>query len=496
MEGAVAAAATATTAATGRRRPVVLYPSPGMGHLVSMTELGKILGARGLPVTIVVVDPPYNKGATGPFLAGVSASNPCITFHRLPPTTATSVVGSVRTKHHEGLTFEAIRACNPLLRDFLAASSPPPAVLVVDFFCSVALAVARELGVPGYFFYTSGAEVLAFFLYLPVLHATTTADFKDMGEELVRVPGIPPFPATHAILPLMERDDAAYEGFLSASAELSRCHGVIVNTFVSLERRAVEAVAEGLCTPPGLPTPPVVCIGPLIKSKEVLGEGGEECLAWLDAQPEGSVVFLCFGSIGRFSAEQIREVAVGLEASGQRFLWVVRAPPAAGGGEDPARKLVGKPAEPDLGALLPEGFLARTEGRGLVVKSWAPQRDVLAHAAVGGFVTHCGWNSVLEAVMAGVPMVAWPLYAEQRLNRVFLEEEMRLAVAVEGYDGEGELVAAEEVAAKVRWLMESDGGRALRERTLAAMRQAHDALREGGESEAALARLVDEWRRI
>ncbi|CAO2171124.1 unnamed protein product [Urochloa humidicola] len=488
MEGATAAAGAATAAAAMGKRPVVLYPSPGMGHLVSMIELGKILGARGLPVTIVVVDPPYSTSATGPFLAGVSSANPCISFHRLP----TSAVPPVRTKHHEGLTFEAIRACNPHLRDFLASSSPPPAVLILDFFCSVALSVARDLDIPGYFFFTSGAEVLAFFLYLPVLHAGCEKDYKDMGEELVHVPGIPPFPATHAILPLMERDDAAYDGFLSASAELSRAHGVIVNTFRSLEPRAVEAVAAGLCTPPGLPTPPVVCIGPLIKSKEVLGEGGEECLAWLNAQPEGSVVFLCFGSIGRFSAEQIREVAVGLEDSGQRFLWVVRAPP---GGEDQARKLVGKPAEPDLGALLPEGFLARTEGRGLVVKSWAPQRDVLAHAAVGGFVTHCGWNSVLEAVMAGVPMVAWPLYAEQRLNRVFLEEEMRLAVAVEGYDGEGELVAAEEVAKKVRWLMESDGGRALRERTLAAMRQAHDALRDGGESEAALARLVDEWRR-
>ena len=102
---------------------------------------------------------------------------------------------------------------------------------------------------------------------------------------------------------------------------------------------------------------------------------------------------------------------------------------------------------------------------------------------------------MLEAVMEGVPMLAWPLYAEQRMNRVFLEEEMRLAVAVEGYDSESGLVAAEEVAAKVRWLMESDGGRALRERTLAAMRQAHDALRQGGESEAALAWLVDEWRR-
>ncbi|KAG2591010.1 UDP-glycosyltransferase 88A1-like [Panicum virgatum] len=474
-------------AAAAGRRPVLLYPSPGMGHLVSMIELGQILGARGLPVTILVIDPPYDAGATGPFLAGVSAASPSISFHRLPKVER---LAPVKTKHHEGLTFEAIRASNPGLREFLAAASPAPAALIVDFFCSVALEVARDLGVPGYFFFTSGAEVLAFFLYLPVLHAQAAAEFQDMGEELVRVPGIPPFPATHAILPLMERDDAAYEGFLSCSAEFCRCDGVIVNTFRLLERRAVEAVVAGRCTPPGLPTPPVHCIGPLIKSQEVLGEGGEECLAWLDAQPEASVVFLCFGSIGRFSAEQIREVAAGLEASGQRFLWVVRAPPS----DDPARKYDKSP-EPDLDALLPEGFLARTKDRGLVVKSWAPQRDVLAHAAVGGFVTHCGWNSVLEAVMAGVPMLAWPLYAEQRMNRVFLEEEMRLAVAVEGYDSESGLVAAEEVAAKVRWLMESDGGRALRERTLAAMRQAHDALRQGGESEAALAGLVDEWRR-
>ncbi|EMS65075.1 Anthocyanidin 5,3-O-glucosyltransferase [Triticum urartu] len=159
------------------------------------------------------------------------------------------------------------------------------------------------------------------------------------------------------------------------------------------------------------------------------------------------------------------------KASGKRFLWVVRSPP----NDDPAKKFE-EPPEPDLDALLPEGFLDRTKGTGLVVKSWAPQRDVLAHGAVGGFVTHCGWNSVLEAVMAGVPMLAWPLYAEQRMNRVFLEEELGLAVAVDGYGKE--MVEADEVAAKVRWLIDSDGGRVLRERTTAAMGRAREALRE------------------
>ncbi|XP_039824351.1 UDP-glycosyltransferase 88A1-like [Panicum virgatum] len=487
MEGA-ANATTTTTAAGPPKRQVVLYPTPGMGHLFAMVELGRAIAARGLAVTIVVVDPPYDTGAPGPFFAGVSAANPSISFHRVPKADDLPPVAS---KHYEALIVEAVRAANPHLRALLAAAARPtrPAALVVDMFSGAALDVAGELGVPAYFFFTSGAACLAFFLHLPALHARTAASFRDMGEQLVRVPGVPPFPATHAIHATMDRGDAAYGAFMDAAAALCRCRGVIVNTFRSLEPRAVDAVVAGRCAPPGQPTPPVHCVGPLIKSLE-FAEGGGECLPWLDKQPKASVVFLCFGSLGRFSAEQTRELAAGLEASGQRFLWVVRAPPGGDSEDDPARKFQ-KPPEPDLGALLPDGFLRRTRARGLVVKSWAPQRDVLAHGSVGGFVTHCGWNSVLEAVMAGVPMLGLPLHAEQRMNLRLLEKELRLAVALEGYDGG--IVAAEEVATKVRWLMDSGGGTALRERTLAAMAQGKEALRQGGESEAALAGLVDLW---
>nr|ACD03252.1 UDP-glycosyltransferase UGT88C4 [Avena strigosa]AZQ26936.1 UGT88C4 [Avena strigosa] len=465
------------------RKLAVLYPSPGMGHIVSMIELGKIFVARGLAVTIVVIDLPNNTGssATGPFLAGVSAANPSISFHRLPQVK----LPHVESRHIETLNFEVARAANPHLRDFLAGISPD--IFIADFFCHVARDVASELGIPFYFFFTSGAEVLAVLLHLPVLHSQSTASFQDMGEELVHVPGIPSFPASHSMLPVMDRDDAAYMAFVNVCSDLCRSQGIIVNTFSSFEPRAIEAIAAGLCTPAGLPIPALHCIGPLIKSEEVGVKRGDECMAWLDTQPKDSVVFLCFGSLGRFSGKQIREVALGLEASGQRFLWVVKSPP----NDDPAKKFENPSEKPDLDALLPEGFLDRTKDKGLVVKSWAPQRDVLMHAAVGGFVTHCGWNSVLESVMAGVPMLAWPLYAEQRMNKVFLEEELGLAVAVEGYDKE--VVEAREVAAKVKWMMDSDGGRVIRERTQAAMRQAKKGMGEGGESEVTLAGLVDAW---
>ncbi|KAF3340111.1 UDP-glycosyltransferase 88A1-like protein [Carex littledalei] len=459
---------------------VVLYPSPGMGHLVSMIELGMLLIRHGLSVTIPTVKPPCNTGATAEFLAGISAANPSLSFHRLPPVTLSP--GS-KSPHHEALTFEVMKLSNPALLCFLHSTSP--CALILDFFCTCALDVASELKIPCYIFCTSGASVLATFLQLPVLHKNSSNSFRELGYECLSIPGVPPIPANHMPLPMLDRDDRAYKEFLTMAERLPEYDGIIINTFTSLEPHVIECITSGKCVPPGGSTPLIYCIGPLIKSDEK--HGGRECLSWLNKQPKSSVVFLCFGSIGTFSAKQIKEIAIGLEKSGHKFLWVVRSPPNP---EKPFEKL----PEPDLDMLLPEGFLERTSDRGFVAKSWAPQVEVLRHESLGGFVMHCGWNSVLEAVTAGVPMVAWPLYAEQWMNKVFLEEEMKLAVVVEGYNKE--LVAADEVERKIKWLMESDGGKELRERVAAVQVAASRTLVEGGESYTALVRLVNNFKKI
>jgi UDP:flavonoid glycosyltransferase YjiC (YdhE family) len=143
-------------------------------------------------------------------------------------------------------------------------------------------------------------------------------------------------------------------------------------------------------------------------------------------------------------------------------------------------------------ALLPEGFLDRTRGRGMVVSSWAPQVEVLRHPATGAFLSHCGWNSTLEAVAAGVPMVCWPMYAEQRMNKVFIVEEMKLGVAINGYD-EG-MVKRDEVEAKVRLVMESEQGKEIKERMATAQDMAARALQIGGSSTAAFNDFLDKLK--
>lgn len=237
-----------------------------------------------------------------------------------------------------------------------------------------------------------------------------------------------------------------------------------------------------MCTP-GNKFPPVYSIGPLVadaKDRLCMSKSATlDCLSWLDAQPRKSVVFLCFGSKGVLSVAQLKEIAKGLEKSDQRFLWVVKGP------------VLDDKDELNLDLLLPEGFLERTEKKGLVVKSWAPQAAVLRHESVGGFVTHCRWNSVLEAVAAGVPMLAWPLYAEQHLNSVVLEEEMKLAIAMDlSLSSEDGLVSAEEVERKVRKLMGLPEGEALKQRSLEMKGMALAAWEFGGSSVVDFSKLV------
>lgn len=286
--------------------------------------------------------------------------------------------------------------------------------------------------------------------------------------------------------PILERNDESYKNFLNCSLAAPKAAGYIINTFEALEPSSIKAISNGSCLPNSL-TPPLYCVGPIITTTNDQKPSDHECLRWLDTQPRKSVVFLCFGSLGVYSKEQLHEIAIGLEKSEQRFLWVVRNPVS----DEKHNLALGLQEDPDLDSLLPKGFLERTKEKGLVVKNWAPQVEVLKHDSVGGFVSHCGWNSVLEAVCVGVPMIAWPLYAEQRFNRVVLVKEIEMALWM--HESESGFVSASEVEERVRELMESEKGKRVRDRVKVAKDEAKAALGDDGSSRVALDKLLESW---
>ena len=253
---------------------------------------------------------------------------------------------------------------------------------------------------------------------------------------------------------------------------------VIVNSFDELERPALDAMRAII--------PAVYTIGPLASvAEQVVPAGGPldaiscdlwredpACLAWLDGRKPRSVVYVNYGSVTVMSGEELAEFAWGLADSGHDFLWVVR-PDVVKGGTGPAA------------ATLPPGFAEAARGRGLLA-SWCDQEAVLRHEAVGVFLTHSGWNSTLESLCAGVPMLCWPFIADQQTNCRYKCAEWGVAMEI-GHD-----VRREAVEGKIREAMDGEKGKEMRRRAAEWREEAVRATRPGGGSYASLEKLVND----
>ncbi|CAL5062633.1 unnamed protein product [Urochloa decumbens] len=460
---------------------VVLVPVWGAGHLMSLLESGKRLLARSvraLSLTVLVMRAPTEQLAAevAAHIRREEASGLDVRFIHLPAVAPpTDWVGI------EEFISRIAQMHAPHVRAAISGLAPPVAGVVLDFFCSSLLDVCRDLAVPGYVYFTSNAAMVAFMLRLPALHEEVPVEFEEM-EGAIDVPGLPPVPPSCVPTPVTDKKNPNYTWFTYHGRRFAEADAIIINTAAELEPSALAAIADGRCTR-GVRALTVYPIGPVI-SFPPPPEQPHECVRWLDGQAPASVVLLCFGSGGFFAAAQAREIADGLERSGHCFLWVLRGPPAPG-----ARH----PTDANLDEMLPEGFLERTKDRGLVWPTWAPQTEILAHAAVGGFVTHGGWNSALESLWHGVPMVPWPLYAEQHTNAFTFVAAMGVAVAMKVDRKRDNFVEAAELERAVKELMGGgEEGRKAREKASEMKAVCRNAVEEGGSSYAALQRLSEE----
>ncbi|RCV13155.1 hypothetical protein SETIT_2G324700v2 [Setaria italica] len=459
---------------------IVLVPLCVPGHLPPLFEAGKRLlssGAMSLTVLFMQMTMAANlMSDVTDLIRRESESGLDIRFHHLPAV-------ELPTDSHgtEDFIMRFIQLHAPHVKAALSGLASPVAAVVVDYFCTTLFDVTRELALPVYAYLPCSASMLALILRLPALDEEVSGDLGDM--EAVDVPGMPPVPAALLPTPLMTRGPN-YAWLVYHGKRIMEAAGVIVYTVAELEPNVLAAIAEGRCVP-GRRAPTVYLIGPALSVKAP-GKQPHECVTWLDAQPSASVVLLCFGSMGgSFPAPQVREIADALERSGHRFLWVLRGPVPAGGAP--------YPTDANVDELLPEGFLERTKDRGLVWPKWAPQKDIIAHPAVSGFVTHCGWNSVLESLWNGVPLAPWPLFAEQHLKAFELVSVMGVAVAMEVDRKRGNFVEAAELERAVRSLMGgSEEGRKARVKAAEAKALCRNAVEEGGSSYVSLQELARE----
>ncbi|TVU20051.1 hypothetical protein EJB05_36238, partial [Eragrostis curvula] len=354
-------------------------------------------------------------------------------------------------------------------------SSPDVIVTDIHFFWNAD--VAADLGVPCIRFYAVGT-----FPSLALLHLK---QFDAVNDEAVDgVVTVPRFPGPDIRVPVTElpeylRTQQVSDPTIGAriNSAMNSCFGIVVNTFFDLEHGYCEMyVGNGYVKrayfvgPLSLPLPP-----PATPSNG----GDSQCIDWLDKKQAESVVYLCFSSLTHVSHAQLNELALGLEASGKPFLWVVRSDSWAP----------------------PEGWKERVGDRGMVVTGWAPQTAILAHPAVGAFVTHCGWNSVLETVVAGVPVLTWPMVFEQFITERFVTQVLKIGERLwpEGAgvrstrNEENELIPAKAVAQAVSTFMEPGGaGDEARSRVKELSAKAHAAMVDGGSSHNDLRRLVDD----
>ncbi|XP_071918414.1 hydroquinone glucosyltransferase-like [Coffea arabica] len=441
---------------------IAFLPSPGMGHLIPLTEFAKRLVLHhNFLVTLILPSDGSPMSAQKSYLQSLPAT---ITPIYLPSVSFDDLPEDTRVETRIALTISrSLPAIHDALFQLLITKpcSRPISALVVDLFGSNAFRLARDLNMSSYMFFTSTAMSFSLLVHLPKLDQTYTCEYRDLTEAVV-LPGCVPLLGKDFLDAIQERKNDAYNLLLELCKEYGSADGILINSFVELEFGALKALKEE-----GWFKPPIYPVGPLIQTRsinEVVPESSG-CLEWLNNQPTKSVLFVCLGSGGTLSQEQINEMAFGLEMSEQRFLWIVRSPhQTAANAAFFTNKSVNNPLN-----FVPKGFLKRTKEKGLVVPSWAPQIQVLSHGSTGGFVSHCGWNSVLESIVHGVPLIAWPLYAEQKMNAVVLTEDLKAALKVKA-DKIG-LVGREQIAKLAKDLIQGDEGKDVRDK----MKQLKDA---------------------
>ncbi|XP_055810173.1 7-deoxyloganetin glucosyltransferase-like [Solanum dulcamara] len=440
----------------------VCIPYPAQGHINPMLKLAKILHHKGFHITFVNTEFNHRrllKSRGLHALDGLSSFRFETIPDGLPPCDADA------TQDIPSLCKSTTETCLGPFRNLLAklndtnnytSNVPPVSCVVSDGVMSFTLDAAQELGVPEILFWTTSAcGFLGYMHYSTVIekgysplkdasyltngYVETTLDFIP-GMKDVRLKDLPSFLRT------TNPDEYMVKFVIKETERTRKASAIVLNTFETLESEVLESLQTLL--------PPVYPIGPLhllvkqVDDENLKGLGSSlwkeepECLQWLDNKVPNSVVYVNFGSITVMTSNQLLEFAWGLANSQQEFLWIIRPDIVS-----------------DYESILPPEFVEETKSRGMLA-SWCSQEEVLNHPAIGGFLTHSGWNSTMESITSGVPIICWPFFAEQQTNCWFSVSKWDIGMEIDNN------VKRDEVESLVRELMIGEKGKEMKKKVM------------------------------
>ncbi|KAI3423696.1 uncharacterized protein J3R85_010910 [Psidium guajava] len=440
-----------------RRRLLVLVPCPYQGHLNPMLQLGAALQSIGsFSVTVAHTELNFPSQSNHPqfdFLPIADGLSDADTSVRGFVSLVLKLNVNCKTSFQKSLTSLRERTDR---QDEIAC-------IIYDGLMYFAEEVARELKIPCITFRTCSAATTSTYSEYPRLQEEGYIPLQDC-KALELVPRLQPlrfkdltiykFEGFENLLPLLER-----------SNQLGSTVAFLLNTTECLEQSSLMKLRQEYSVP-FFTIGPVHKIAPPLSSS--LSEEGESCIAWLNKQAKNSTLYVSLGSVASIEEKELVEMAWGLANCQQPFLWVVR-PGLVHGSE--------------ATDLLPDGFAEIVGERGHVIK-WAPQQKVLAHESVGAFWSHCGWNSTIESISEGVPMICTPCFADQRGNARYLSHVWKVGLLLEEME-RGEIERA------IKKLMASEEGETVRQRMTDLKREVIRGIKEGGSSYNFLQELVN-----
>ncbi|KAJ0019997.1 hypothetical protein Pint_32665 [Pistacia integerrima] len=438
-------------------RRVVLVPCPYQGHITPMLQLGSILHSKGLSITVVHTQ----------FNSPNPSLRPEFDFRSLPDGVPDHIISTANLVDTIALiNVNCLAPFRKCLDQMMEQHGQYGEIvcIIYDELMYFSEAAANQLKLKSMILRTTSAATLTARVAIFRLKEEGYIPLKDTILH-DPVPWLHPLRFKDLPVPGIQISESLLQ-LITNMYKIRTSSAVIWNTTDCLEKSVLTELQQQ-CQVPNFPLGPLPKIAP--SSSSGLFKEDTSCIAWLNNQAHKSVIYVSLGSIASIDNRELVEMAWGLANSKQPFLWVVR-PTSINGTE-----------ETDL---LPEGFKEAVGENGCIVK-WAPQKEVLAHSAIGGFWSHCGWNSVLESICEGVPMICRPCFGDQWVNAGYVSQVWKIGLEL------GNKLDREEMEKTVRRLMVEKEGGEIRHRIKNLRKEIELSITKGGSSYKSLSELLE-----